>query len=338
MNKIKKDELLEILENLLLIPSPSKKEKGLGDFIINFIKDLGGEIYLDQSQKTYGGSCPTIFAKIKGDIPGEGVIFSAHMDVVGPNENLKIVKEKDIWKTDGKTTLGGDDKAGLAAILYAMKYMVLEKIPHKDIYAIFTPGEEIGMVGAKAIKWDRVRKMMDLPKNMIVLDNAGRSKYIAYQAPGSYQYKLEVFGKSSHAGIEPEKGLSAIKILSEIMAEMENGRVDEITTANISKLWSDFPTNVVPEKASCQGEIRSHSTERLEEVVRSYQDIGRKVCKKMGGKFKLSYKEDYPVLRSKDDLVFAKKFQEIYKSLGVKAKLQVIGGRVRCKLFCQTRI
>lgn len=335
MKNFREDQLLKILEDLLLIYSPSKDEKQLGDYIIDFMKSLGAEIYLDKSFETYGGNCPTIFVKIKGNLQGEGLTFSAHMDVVEPNEGLKIIKDKNIWKSDGNTTLGGDDKAGLASILYAIKYIVENEKEYTDIFAIFTPGEEAGMLGAKSIDWNEVYKHIDPSKNMIVLDNAGKAKYIAHQAPTSYKYSIEVFGKSAHAGIEPEEGVSAIKILSHIISEMNNGRIDDLTTANISKISSDFPTNVVPDYALAKGEIRSHSKKKVEEILKSYEILCKEACKDFSARYKFICKQDYPLLKSTDNLYFAKKFQEIYKDLGVDAKLQIIGGGSDANFFAQ---
>ena len=127
---------------------------------------------------------------MKGKLEGPGLTFSAHMDVVEPNEGLRIIKEGHIWKSDGRTTLGGDDKAGIAAILYIFKYLKENKVNHTDLYAIFTPGEEAGMLGAKAIDWDEVYKHMKPAKNMIVLDNAGKADKIAYKAPTSFAYEI----------------------------------------------------------------------------------------------------------------------------------------------------
>lgn len=50
MKDFEREKLLEIFEDLLLIHSPSKREEKVADYIINFVEELGGEVYLDQSQ------------------------------------------------------------------------------------------------------------------------------------------------------------------------------------------------------------------------------------------------------------------------------------------------
>lgn len=219
--------------------------------------------------------------------------------------------------------------------MYAIKYIVENKKDYPDIYAIFTPAEEVGMLGAKSIDWQKVYKIINPAKNLIVLDNAGRAEYIAYKAPASFHYKIEIFGKSSHAGIEPEKGISSIKVLSNIISEIETGRIDQFTTSNVSKIFSDFPTNVVPDYAYAIGEIRSHSKVKLMEIIKSYKNIIKIISEKNKTEFKFTYEEDYPSLDSKDNLVFAKEFQKTYKKMGIDSKLQIIGGGSDANFFAK---
>lgn len=333
MNNFNEKELLDILKDLLNIYSPTKNEKNVANHIVKFLEKLGAEIYLDNSFDKYDGNAPTIFAKIKGTLEGEGVTFSAHMDVVEPNEGLKIIHEGNIIKTDGTTTLGGDDKAGIAAILYSVKYIIENNIDHEDIYLVFTPGEEKGMLGARNINWEEVYKHINPAKNTIVVDNAGKAEYVAYQAPTCTNYLLKVKGRTAHAGLAPEEGINAIKIISEIVTNMKSGRIDELTTANVSEINSKFPTNVVPDMATAYGEIRSHSYEKVEELLKEYEEIGNTISKKYGGSFEIEAEKQYPLLNTKDDLKFAKEFIEVYKTVGVEASLQVIGGGSDANFF-----
>ena len=50
MKDFEREKLLEIFEDLLLIHSPSYGEEKVVEYIINFVEELGGEVYLDQSQ------------------------------------------------------------------------------------------------------------------------------------------------------------------------------------------------------------------------------------------------------------------------------------------------
>lgn len=328
------EELKNIFKELVNIYSPSKEEKNVCKRLVERLEGLGCQIYLDQSQDKYGGDCPTIFSLLKGS-KNSSITLSAHMDVVEPNKGVKIIEEGNIIRTDGSTTLGGDDKAGLAVILYVLEYLVKNNIEHEDIYCIITPGEEAGMLGARNINWEEVYKNINPAKDTIVLDNAGKSKYIAYQAPACNHFEIIIHGKKAHAGIEPEKGISSIKVISEIISKMEILRIDELTTANISYIHADFPTNVVADKTICKGELRSHSYEKINEMLNSYDKICKEVCDKYKATYDFNHIQAYPLLKSKDDLKLAKNFQKSYSKIGVKSELQIIGGGSDANFFAE---
>lgn len=326
-----KERNLQLLEEMLLIHSPSKEELEMTNYVIHFLKELNAEIYLDENQHQYGGNSPVIFAKIAGEVEGEGVTLNAHTDVIQPNKGLKIIKEDHIWKSDGTTTLGGDDKGGLAAILTAVEYIVKNNIPHKDIYVLVTPGEEEGLLGARNIQWENVYLHMNPAKNMIVADNAGKANKIAYQAPTCTLFTIEIRGKKAHAGIEPEKGINAIQIASKILSEIPLLRIDEQTTANVSQISSDFPNNVVPDTCVFTGEIRSHSNEMVEEILNAYEEI----IKKYTDDYRIETKLDYPLLTSKDNLKFVNDIVKAYEYVGVTAEPQIIGGGSDANFFAE---
>ena len=332
MNKTRlKDNFIEMVK----IYSPSKKEGNYAKYLVTLLTEMGAEIYLDNGNVKYDGDSPTIFAKFAGTVPGDGITFSAHMDVIEPNENLKVIEEGLIIKTDGTTTLGADDKGGVAAVIEAIRTIKEENIAHRDIFAIFTPAEEIGMLGAKNIDWDKVPSHMQPAKNMIVLDNSGAAGTVAHSAPSRYFVKATFSGKKAHAGIEPEKGISAILMAAEALSNMNIGRIDELTTSNFSSIKSDFPTNVVPDACEFTGEIRSHSEEKIMEIIKEYEKAIKSATEKFGGSYKLEYVCEFPVLKPLDDLKFAKDFAKIYEEMGIESKLIVIGGGSDSNIFAQ---
>lgn len=102
--------------------------------------------------------------------------------------------------------------------------------------------------------------------------------------------------------------------------------IDELATTNIFYINSDFPTNVVPDKTTCKGELRSHSYGKTQGVSDSYESICKEVCERFDASYDFNYVQAYPLLRSTDDLKFAKLFQDCYKKIGVDSELQVIDG------------
>lgn len=325
-----KNRILEILEDLLLIYSPSNREKKVSEYVINFLGKIGVEIYLDENQDKYGGNAPVIVARLKGIGAKGSITLSSHMDVIEPNENLKIVKEDDIWKTDGTTTLGGDDKSGLAMILYLFEYYAKSKKKHPDIYAIITTCEEAGMHGSKNIDWDSLYKVFNPAKNMVVLDSGGPAGKIGYGAPTAYHFEAEISGKTAHAGMEPEKGINAIHIACRALSKLEIGRIDEQSTSNVSFISADFPHNVVPDQVRLKGEVRSHSKYRALEILNKYKDT---IIGEADGKATFLYHANYPVLESKDNCAFAKDIAKVYEDMKIKSELVLIGGGCDGNIF-----
>lgn len=325
------ERTLEIFEEMVLTHSPSRQEKAMTEYAVNFLRNLGASIYLHENQDTYGGDSPVIFAKIPGILDG-AVTLNAHTDVIQPNENVNIVKEDGIWRTDGTTTLGADDKAGLTAIFSALEHILDEGLPHKDVYIIITPAEEVGMLGAKHIDWDAVDKRIVPAKNMIVFDNGGGAENVAYQAPTAYQFSIEITGRKAHAGMEPEKGINAIQVASRIISEMPLLRIDDETTANISYIHTDQPHNVVADHCVFTGEIRSQSDEGVQAVIAQYQAL---LEEHAPGAYKFDYEADYPALKSKDDLAFVNEIIDAYSTVGVEAQPQIIGGGSDANYFAE---
>lgn len=330
-----KERLIENFIEMVKIYSPSKKEGEYADYLIKLLEDMDGEIYLDQGYKKYGGDAPTIIAKFSGELEGEGVSLSAHLDVIEPNKGVEPIIEDNIIRTDGSTTLGGDDKAGIASIIEVLRTIKEENIDHQDIYLVLTPGEEIGMVGAKSIDWDQVPADIRPAKNMIVVDNAGRAGFVAHSAPSKYDIEINFQGQTAHAGIEPEKGINSIIMAAHALAKMEVGRIDKLTTSNLGQIEADFPSNVVADKCRVTGEIRSHSEEKILEVIEEYKKACDQALEETGGQYEFNYKRDYPVLKPKDDLKFAKEFKEVYEELDIPSELQVIGGGSDGNIFAE---
>ncbi len=328
-----KERLVNSFLEMVAIHSPSKKEGEFAKYLVEELKKLGAEIYLDEGYKNYGGDAPTVIGKIKGDLAGEGVTLAAHMDVIEPSKDVKATIVDGIIKTDGTTTLGGDDKGGIAAILEALKVLKEKNISHEDIFVVFTPCEESGMVGAKNVDWNLIPKDMLPAKNMIVLDNVGRAGIIAHTAPSKYDLEITFRGRKAHAGIEPEKGINAINVAALAISKMKMGRIDELTTSNIGVISSNFPINVVADECTLKSEIRSHSEEKILQVIEEYRACCQDAVSQMGGSFEMEYSCDYPTLKPKDDLKFAKEFAKVYEELGIETELKVIGGGSDSNIF-----
>jgi tripeptide aminopeptidase len=249
------DEFLE----LVCIPSPSKREGAIARRLESILKGMGATVEVDEAGERVGGETGNLLARFTGNKDNVApILLSAHMDTVGPAERIRPVVEGDIIRTDGTSVLGGDDKAGIVAILEAIRVLRERNIPHGDIEVALTICEEFGLLGAKHFDTTRLQA-----RHGLVLDVDGVCELVT-RAPAANRLTVTVEGLAAHAGICPEQGLSAIRIASEAVAGMRLGRLDRETTANLGLIQGGLATNIVPQRVVICGETRSLDPAKLE--------------------------------------------------------------------------
>ncbi|WBB34188.1 M20/M25/M40 family metallo-hydrolase [Parvimonas micra] len=324
-----KERLLNTFLDLVKIYSPSKNEINVMKYITEKLEKLGVKYILHDHSAEYGGNTPVIIAKLEKNCDDEKlnpISLSAHMDVVEPSKDLDVYVEDGLVKTRTKTTLGGDDKGGVAIILETFENLVENNLPHNDVFAVITPSEEIGLLGAKSIKWEEIPSEFMPAKDMLVLDNGGGSDLVAVEGPCMYKINVHYEGASAHAGIEPEKGRSAIIAMSSAISKMKIGRLNDHTTSNIGSIVSEFPTNVVPKDCKIRMEVRCLNEDEAKENVDNYIDIFEKTAKDFEVKCNIEVKYDYPPLKQIDENNLLNRVLDAYKKVGIIAKPIKIGG------------
>ena len=247
---ISRDRIVETFCELARIDSPSGEEEAVAQYLIPKLEALG----LDVTRDDYGN----VVATDGGDDP---IILSAHMDTVEPGRGVKPSVQGERIVSDGTTILGGDCKAGVAAILEALQSVFEDGTPRRAIEVAFTREEEIGLVGARNLDFSLIRG-----KEAIVFDGEGPPSRITSSSPEYIGFDIEIIGRAAHAGVEPEKGVSAIRIAAEIITRLPQGRLDDETTFNVGTIEGGSVRNTVPELASVRGEFRSRNIESLDGI------------------------------------------------------------------------
>lgn len=318
---LSRERLQNTFLEMIQIYSPSKGEKEMADWLENWLKERNIPYQSDNAGEAYGGNGRNIVAYISGDKTKMALGFGAHMDQIEPCKDVKPIIEGSIIRTDGTTTLGGDDKAGIAAILEAVEDILETNAPHRDIYLVFTVSEEISMQGTKHMNLDI------LPcKDLVIADATGDTGLIAYKAPAMEAINITFNGKKAHAGIEPEKGINAIVAASKAIANMHIGRIDKETTSNIGHIEGGDATNVVTDEVTFTAEIRSHSMEKLEAELQYMEECCQKAAEKMGATYTFSHELAYPALSVDLDCELVKETQKAMEAEGISPELVVIGG------------
>ncbi|MFN3406208.1 MAG: M20/M25/M40 family metallo-hydrolase [Caldimicrobium sp.] len=323
---INTDRLILEFKTLLSIESPSLKEGKVAYYLADLFDALGYSIYIDKSAELTNSDVGNLIIKMPGTIEGPTLLFCAHLDTVGPYENPEIIEEGEIIKTNGKTILGADDKAGIAILVEIAKVLRENPFPHPPLEFVFTTAEEIGLFGAKYLDYTHLKASYGF-----VLDAENPSDVII-AAPSSYQFILKVFGKSAHAGIEPERGINAIKLLAQIVVNLPTGRIDHETTMNIGKINGGNYVNIVPDLAFIEGEMRSHSEEKLEELKKEVENIAEDIIKNSTLKidnfpfYKLDFKRVFKAFKISEEEPLIQVIKEAGKNLGIPLEFKVKEG------------
>lgn len=259
---IEKQRITEYVMDLIRIDSLSRKEKDIGLKLKKDMEEMGGECFFDDADKNVNANVGNLIVKLEGNKTNARPFFlSAHMDTVGPGEGIKPRIEDGVIKSDGTTILGSDDKSGLAVIVEVLRTLKEKNLPHGNMEIAFTICEEIGLLGAKHIDIKNFRS-----KYGIVLDSSSPS-HLVVKCPSAEKLEFKVHGLEAHAGVCPEKGISAIKVASEAISNMRLGRIDFETTANIGVIRGGLATNIIPNYVHIIGEARSHNEEKLRNQV-----------------------------------------------------------------------
>lgn len=331
-----KKRLLETFLDLVKIYSPSKNEINVLNYIKEKLDKLQIKYILHDHSKDYGGNTPVLFAKLakNGDYNNlKPITLCAHMDVVEPSFEPCVYVEDGMVKTKTQTTLGADDKGGIASILEILETIVEKNLAHNDIFVIFTPSEEIGLLGAKSIKWDEISEEFMPVKDMIVLDNAGSCDVVAIEGPCMYLIDVYYEGLSAHAGIEPEKGKNALFAMCNAISKMKIGRLNDHTTTNIGSIISNFPTNVVPKDCKIKMELRCLDEDEAKKNLDNYINIFQQTAKEFDIKCNIDVQYDYPPLKQIDGGVLLEDILKAYKNIGICAKPIKIGGGCDANIF-----
>jgi tripeptide aminopeptidase len=250
---------------LAALPSPPGEERVVADRVLDYLGALGLEPHEDDAGAVVGSTAGNIYARL-APTGGTGtpLFLCAHLDTVPPQADIEpVVGEDGIVRNEAGTILGADDKSAVVAMLESAARLVEDERPHAGVELLFTPKEEVGLLGAAAFDASRLEARAGY-----VYDHAGPIGEVILGAP--FQQKLDVrfHGRAAHAGMYPEEGRSAIAAAARAIADLRLGRLDEETSANVGRIDGGSARNVVPEWCSFAAEARSHDVRKLADLIR----------------------------------------------------------------------
>ena len=260
-------DVLDLFTELAAVPSPPGEERAVADIVLRYLRDCGLEADEDDCGPRIDSTMGNVYARLEPTAEGEPLFFCAHLDTVPPTAGIEPVVEDDIVRNAAGTILGADDKAAVAAMLEGTRRILAEGRPHAGIELLFTPREEVGLIGAYAFDHTRLQARLGY-----VYDQAAPIGHVILGAPYSQSLEVTFHGRAAHAGMHPDDGRSAIAAAARAISEFRLGRVDEDSTANVGTITGGTATNIVPEWCTFVAEARSHDERKLADLIQEMQD------------------------------------------------------------------
>lgn len=333
---INQERLAQSFVDLVCVDSVSKEEGAICRLLQSWLKKMGGDCMLDDAGKAVGGQTGNLIAKFQGNRGVEPLLLSAHMDTVEPGRGIEPIYVNGIFQSRGKTILGADDKCGLAIIIEALRCIQESALSWGPVEVVFSICEEIGLQGAKHLDYRLLESRMGY-----VLDTRN-PEVIITRAPAANRIRLQIDGKAAHAGAEPEKGISAIALAGQAIANIEIGRIDDETTCNLGQIQGGVATNIVPPRVTIHGEVRSHNRTKLDVVTQRIVDGFASVVADFGEnsykqrpKLTVAVEQDFDLFHVADDHKVVTMAREAADRIQHKLYTATSGGGSDANVFAQ---
>jgi tripeptide aminopeptidase len=211
------------LMRFLEIDSVTGHERAIAEAVVDSLQQAGVPASAIRHDSVHERiPVPTEVGNLIVDLPGTRtgprLLFSTHLDTVPLCAGARPRREGDRIVSDGTTALGGDNGTGCAVLVALAEALIRHDLPHPPITMLFTVREESGLHGARELD----------PKDLggatmgFNVDSTHAAK-LTIGAVGQENWEVEIKGKAAHAGVAPEKGISATLIASIALAEAHRG-------------------------------------------------------------------------------------------------------------------
>lgn len=270
--------VVDLFLALVQIDSPSCHEGTVAAAITQWLDAKHIPWTVDDAQAVTGSDTGNIIVRLQQDPSAPTLLFVAHMDTVQTVDQhvVPVVGDDGIIRSQGDTILGSDNKASVAALLY-----LLGSNPAANILAVFSTSEEKGCMGITAIKDIVADVDFAFP-----IDGSWPLGTIFVSALGHLPFSIRVQGRSAHAAKEPQMGVHAVQAAARIVAGLPLGWQGE-TVANVGRITGGGASNVVPDTATVEGEIRGFSEAALQQRIASIEMVVQQVAIDTGASIEL---------------------------------------------------
>jgi tripeptide aminopeptidase len=341
---------VERLMRFLAVEGITGQEKAIAREIQLALRAVGisnRAIHFDNAQERIPLPTQTgnLIANLPGTRSGPHLLFMTHMDTVPLCAGAKPVRKGNRIVPEGPTALGGDNRTGCAVLVTLAATLLQRKLPHPPITLLFTVREESGLFGARHLD----PGVLDRPgvgRPVMCFNVDGKSAAeITVGAVGADRWEVKITGKAAHAGVHPERGISASMVAALAMADVFAagwfGKVvkdGQEGTSNVGSIGdpdggsAGAATNVVTEEVLVRGESRSHDPRFVREITAAYkkafQSAATRVKDDQGrpAKVKFTARLDYLPFRLRDDEPVVQRASTAVRAIGREPRLRVTNG------------
>jgi tripeptide aminopeptidase len=288
---------------------------------------------------------PTQTGNLIATLPGtkknaKPILFMTHMDTVPLCAGAKPKLDGRRIVNTANAALGGDNRTGCAVLATLAAELIKTKASHPPITFLFTVREESGLFGAMHLN------PADLGEVSMGFNVDSRNAAdLVIGAIGADRWEVDIHGQASHAGVAPEKGISATMVLALAMATIhDNGWFGKVVkdgkqgTSNVGVVSAGEgkpagdATNVVTDYIHVKGESRSHDTRFVRRISAAYKSAFEAAAKRvkdhMGktAKVKFTSRLDYVPFRMKETDPVVKAAAAAVKSIGLAPNFKITNG------------
>lgn len=319
------ERLLNTFLDLVRIDSPTGHEAKVAAYCADALRACGCKVEFDEAGERIGSDTGNLVAILPGTLPGS-VVLTAHMDCVQPCEGVKPVITDGLIHTDNTTVLGGDDKVGDASIIEALRTITESGEEHCTVKVVLSIQEEVGCCGAKSLSLP----VFEQDEPTFVFDSEGAPGTADLGAPYHYTFKAEFTGKASHAGVAPEKGISAIEAASYAISQMRRegfmGAVAEHSASNIGTIQGGSANNVVAPSCKLTGECRSVDQQIVERIREGMTRCMEEGASTFGATVDIEWELEYPGFSLDEGARAVQIFEKAVRNAGLEPSTMVSAG------------
>lgn len=278
--QLRQEAIVRSIREIVDIESPSFDEarsRAVADWIEKQVADL--DVTFERVAASGVGEHVIIRA-----FPGDGkhTLFLGHTDTVHPVGT----RERNPTRIEGDKFYGCgifDMKSGVVLMLETLRYFASNGTrPTRPITILLSCDEEVGSKTGRPL----VEREAANAEMCFVFEPSANGK-VKTGRKGTGMYKLAAQGLPAHAGLEPEKGANAV---AELARQIENihavARPDAGTTVNVTTFHGGTTTNVIPEHAVCDIDVRftnADEAKRIDDELRSLNAIDDRVRLELSG-------------------------------------------------------